>query len=104
MQIARFVVDHPAAHRDGVPQHFIGDAELLERVNPAGRKREIDRASADDVAFARISPAFVKIDIVSAPAQVRCEQSAGQSTTDQDKFCFGTQSKKARTKSAKDAT
>ena len=85
-------------------QHFIGDAELLERVNPARREREIDRASADDIAFARVGPSFVKIDIVSAPPQVRREQSAGESTTDEDKFCFGTQSKKARTKSAKDAT
>ena len=77
MQIARFVVNHPAAHRDGVAQHFIGDPELLERVNPARGEREIDRASADDIAFARIGAPLVKIDFVSAPPQIRREQSAG---------------------------
>ena len=29
MQIAGFVVNHPAAHGDRVLQNFIGDAELL---------------------------------------------------------------------------
>ena len=73
MQITRFIVNHPAPHRDRVPEHLIGDAELLKRVNSARRKREIDRAPADNVAFAWISPPFVKIDIVSTPPQVRCE-------------------------------
>ena len=62
-------MDHAAAHRDGVPQHFIGDAELFERVNSAGGKRKIDRASADDVSLARIGAAFVKIDLVTAASQ-----------------------------------
>src|SRR5947207_1857847 len=35
MKIAGFIVDHSAAHRDSVLQHFVGDAELLECVNPA---------------------------------------------------------------------
>ena len=42
MEGAGFVVNHAAAHRNGVPQHFVGDSELFERVNSAGRKREID--------------------------------------------------------------
>ena len=46
-------------------------------MNSGGRKGEIDRTSADHVAFARISPAFEKIDLVSAPAQIGREQSAG---------------------------
>ena len=77
MQLAGFVVNHPAAHRDRVLQHFISDSDLLERMNAAGREREIDRSSADHVAFARISAALVKIDLVSAPAQIRGEQTAG---------------------------
>ena len=88
MQVAGFVMDHAAAHRDGVSQHFIGDAELLERVNPARRKREIDRPSADEVARARVGPSLVKIDIVPAPPQIRREQSAGESTADKSEFCW----------------
>src|SRR5204862_4269109 len=42
MERAKFVVNHATAHRNGAPQHFIGDAELFERVNSAGREREID--------------------------------------------------------------
>ena len=42
MECAGFVVNHTAAHWNGVPQHFIGNAELFERVNSAGREREID--------------------------------------------------------------
>ena len=75
-------MNHPAAHRDGVLEHFIGDADLFERMNAARRKRQIDRAPADDVAFARISAPLVKIDIVPAPAQIAREQSAGQTGTD----------------------
>ena len=67
-------------------QDFVGDAELFERVNPAGGKREIDRASADDIAFARIGPAFVKIDIVSAPPEIRGEQSTGETAADENEF------------------
>src|SRR5437870_6865024 len=87
MECARFVVNHPAAHRDGMPQHFIGDSELFERVNSASRKRQIDRASADDISFTRISASFVKIDIVTAAPQVRGEQPAGETATDENKLC-----------------
>ena len=79
-------MNHPAAHRDRVLQYFISNSDLFERVNPACRKREIDRPSTDHVAFARIGPAFVKIDFVSAPAQISREQSAGQAATDENKL------------------
>ena len=82
MQRAGFIVNHPAAHRDRVLQYFISDAELFERVNSAGRKRQVDRTPADDVAFARISAPLVKIDIISAPPQIRSEQSTCESGTD----------------------
>jgi hypothetical protein len=67
-------------------QHFIRDTELLECVNPACRNREINRSPADNIAFTRISPSFVKIDIVSAPAQIRREQSAGETAADKNEF------------------
>src|ERR1700682_1513219 len=70
-------MDHATAHRDGVLKYFIGDAELFERMNSTRGECEVDRSAADKVAFARIRPAFVKIDIVPAPPQVRGEQSAG---------------------------
>ncbi len=87
MQLAGSVVNHAAAHRDGVLQDFISDADLFKRMNAARRNREIDRAPADDVAFARIGPPFVKIDLVAAPSQIRREQSARQTATDENKFC-----------------
>ena len=86
MKRAGFFVDHPAAHRNRVFQHFIGNSNLLERMDPAGGKREIDRASADHVAFAWIAPAFVKLDLVSASAEIRGEQTAGQSRADENEF------------------
>ena len=76
------VVNHPAAHRDGVAQHFIGESELLERVNSAGGEREIDRAAADGVARARVGAALEEIDLVAAPAEETGEQSAGQAAAD----------------------
>src|SRR6266566_9434403 len=45
-------MNHPAPHRDGVLQDFICDPKLLERMNPARGEREIDRAPADNIAFA----------------------------------------------------
>src|SRR5947207_10918643 len=104
MEPPGFFVNHPAAHRDCVLEHFVGDPDLLQCVNAARGKREIDRASADHVAFARISPALVKIDIVSPPTEISREQSTGQATSDEHKFCFRAQSKKARTKSGEATT
>src|ERR1700694_5714671 len=69
MQVAGFVMDHPATHWDSVPQYFIGDAELLKRMNPARRKRQVDRSSADEIARARVGPSLVQIDPVSASSQ-----------------------------------
>jgi hypothetical protein len=77
MQRTRLIVNHPAAHWDRVLQRFIRDADLFERMNAPRRNCQIDRAPADDVAFARISASLVEIDIISSPAQVRGKQSAG---------------------------
>jgi hypothetical protein len=55
-------------------------------MNTPGRNRQINRPSADDVAFARISAALVKIDIVSAPAQVGREQSARETAANENKL------------------
>jgi len=51
--------------------------------------------------------AFVDRNVVSTdklPDQLHVSNHVGHFFLDQDKICFGTQSKKARTKSAKDAT
>jgi hypothetical protein len=56
-------------------------------VDPACRNRQIDRASADDVPFARVSPPLVKIDFVSAPSEICREQAPRQTAADQNKFC-----------------
>ena len=74
MQLAGSIVNHPAAHRDRVSQCFLSDADLFQRVNPACRNRQIDRAPADDVPFARVSAPLVKIHFVSTPPQIRGEQ------------------------------
>ena len=70
MKAAGFVMDHTAAHGNGVTQHLIGNTELFERVNAAGRKREIDRASANCVSLARITASLVELDLVSLPAEI----------------------------------
>ena len=69
-----------------MPQYFIGDTELLECVNSPRRDGEIDRPSTDNIAFAWISPPLVKIDIVPASPEVRTEQSASESATDENKL------------------
>src|SRR6266446_4606374 len=79
-------MDHATAHRDRVLEDFISNAELLEGVDATGGEGEIDRASADDVAFAGIGPAFVKIDLVTTPAEKGAEQSSRQSAADKGKF------------------
>jgi hypothetical protein len=86
MELSGFVVDHPAAHRDGMPQHFIGDAKLLEGVNASRREREIDRASANDISFTRIGPALVEVDFISTPPEVRRQQSTGEAAADESEF------------------
>src|SRR5438445_7333201 len=82
-------MNHPAAHGDCVLQCFMREADLFERMNAPRRNRQINRSPADDVAFARVSAPLVEIDIVSAPAQVRGEQAARETGTDQNKFCLG---------------
>src|ERR1044071_5321022 len=86
MKLARFVVNHSARHRDGVLEDFIGETDLLQRVNATGRQSEIDRPSADDVAFTRIGAALGELDIVSPPSEICAEQPAGQAASDEDKF------------------
>src|SRR5438045_5711874 len=82
VELARLIVDHAARHGNGVLKDFLRDAELLERMNPAGRERKIDRAAAHEISRARIGPALVKLDLVAAPAQIRREQSAREPTAD----------------------
>src|ERR1700730_9153839 len=79
-------MDHSAAHRDRVLEHLISDTELLERMNPTRRERKINRASTDDIAFARIGAALIKINLVSAPSQVRAESPPCQATADEGEF------------------
>src|SRR6266567_669518 len=82
-------MNHAPPHWDRVLQDLIGNAKLLERMNPARGNREINRTTPNNIAFAGISPAFVKIDIVSAPAQICRKQSTSETGTDQNKFCLG---------------
>src|SRR5207248_318936 len=80
------VVDHSPPHRDGVPHHFPGNAELLQCMNTARRNREINRASADEISRARIRSTLIKGHLVSPSPEIRSEQPASQSTSDEDKF------------------
>src|SRR5207249_1826096 len=82
MQRPRFIMNHPAAHWDCMFQGLFSDPDMFERVDPARRNRQVDRASAHDVAFARIGPSFVKIHLVPTPSQIRGEQSARKTTAD----------------------
>lgn len=86
MEVAGFVVDHPARHRDRVLEHFVGNAELFKGVDAAGREREIDRPAANDIPFPRIGPPFVQLDVVATPPEIRGEQAAGKAAPDQKKF------------------
>src|SRR5882724_7671886 len=87
MQLAGSIVNHPTAHWDRVLQCFLSNPDLFQRVNPACRNRQIDRAPTDDVPFARVSAPLVKIHFVSAPSEICREQAPRQSAADQNKFC-----------------
>src|SRR3954453_20065480 len=43
------VVDEATAHRNGVLQNLIGDAELIQGVNSTGGKCQINRSSTDEI-------------------------------------------------------
>ena len=64
MQCAGLVMDHSAAHRNRVVQHFVSDPDLFERMNPTRRNCQIDRAPSNKVAFAWIGPTLVEVDFV----------------------------------------
>ena len=86
MKRAGFIVDHAAAHGDGVLQDFVGDPKLREGVNPTGGKGEIDRSASNGVAGARIGPAFVEIDRVAAFPKAVAEQSASAPAAYESEF------------------
>ena len=65
-------------------EHFVGDAELLEGVNSAGRKREINRAASDEVPLAWIRPALIKINFRASPTQVSREHSTRETAPNED--------------------
>lgn len=89
MEVAGFVVDHPAGHGDGVTEDFIRDPKLFERVNSASGEGEINRAPANDVPFARIGAALVKRDLVAAAPEISSEQTAGEAATNQNELRHG---------------
>jgi hypothetical protein len=82
-------MDHPARHRDGVREDFIGNAQLPEGVDAASREREIDRAAANNIPFPRIAATFVEFDVIAMPPEIGGEQAAGKATPNQDKFRHG---------------
>jgi hypothetical protein len=86
MERSGFVVDHAPAHRDGVVEDFISKAELLESVDTAGGKGEINRAAANSAARSRVGPAFVEINLNAAPAEEGGEQASRKATTDKSKL------------------
>src|SRR4051812_41116893 len=79
-------MDHPPAHRDRVLEHLLRKSDLLERMNAARGKREIDRTTANEVPGARIGPTFVKLYLVTASAEICSEQTARQAAPDKDEF------------------
>jgi hypothetical protein len=79
-------MDHPAAHRDGVSQDFISDAELLERVDAPCGKGEIDRPAADEISGPRIRAPLIQLHLIAAPAEVSGQEPTCQTATNQDKL------------------
>jgi hypothetical protein len=67
-------------------QCFIGNSNLLERVDPSRGDRQINGSPANDIAFARIDAPLVKIDLVPSPTKIRSQQSTCESGTDQYEF------------------
>src|SRR5439155_4747857 len=86
MQCAGFIMNHPATHRDRVTERFVSDPDLFERMNPTRRNCQIDRTSANNVAFARISSPLVKIDFVAASPKVRGQQTSCEAAADKNEF------------------
>jgi hypothetical protein len=79
-------MDHASAHRDGVLEDFIGEAELLEGVDAASGEGEINRAAANGIARSRVRPVLVELDLNAAPAEKGGEQASREATTDKNKL------------------
>jgi hypothetical protein len=79
-------MNHAPSHRDGVPEDFIGDAELFKRMNATGGEREVNGSAPDDITLARIGPALVKLDCMSATSQTGSEDAAGEPATDENEL------------------
>jgi hypothetical protein len=79
-------MDHAAPHRDGVLEDFVGQIKLLKGMNAAGGEGEVNRATANHVTCARVSPAFVKINLNPTPAEEGGEQASCEATTDKNKL------------------
>src|SRR5207244_13439676 len=79
-------MSHPAARRDRVTERVVSAPDLFERMNPTRRNCQIDRASANNVAFARISSPLVKIDFVAASPKVRGQQTSCEAAADKNEF------------------
>ena len=62
-------VDHPAAHRQRVGHHLLGQPDAAQRVQAPLGERQVDRATALGGAGARVGAALVEGHRVAAPGQ-----------------------------------
>jgi hypothetical protein len=86
VQRAGEIVNHSTAHRDRVLQNFIRRPDPLEGMNATGGKGEIDGTTANGVARARVWAALKKLDLDAAATEECGQQSAGETTADENKF------------------
>ena len=75
------VVDHPAAHRDHELANVSVDAGAAQRVDPARREREVDRAAAA-LASRERRAALDDRRLEAAPREQDREQAAGGAAAD----------------------
>ena len=80
---------HAAQHRHGLAQDVGVEADLVQRVQAAGRDGEVDRAAGGDVHAAHVGAAFVDVDRKPALRQRQREQRADRAGADDDEVSHG---------------
>jgi hypothetical protein len=65
---------HPALHRNDDLLHLVPQPGLFERVNPAGRDRQVDGSSGAQLDSAHVRPSFGNFHIESALCEFKAQQ------------------------------
>src|ERR1043166_3924543 len=83
MKVPAAIVNHPAAHLNGMRQNLVRQADSSQSIDPACGNGQIDRPAADEVTGRRIWTALIQVHFIAGTTQISCQQTTGQATANQ---------------------